>query len=131
MSLLYDPVIQSIEVSYLYSKFDSYNNEIIYFLSHSEEVERKLDKFNVNGYKLPWFKTKTGSYIFKIKRKYFMYKEPNKTKKYLVNFHMKFYSIEHNNGYFIYLINFIKQTDEQTDNSKNDEDSSFTPTNQT
>ena len=51
------------------TKTDIYKNENSYFLIGRKDVEGKLNKLVVEGYKLPWFESGDGKYILKVKFK--------------------------------------------------------------
>ena len=97
-------LIKGIRVSYLSTKSDNYKNDIIYFKISSKDIDGKLGKFNVDGYKLPWFKTEEGKYILKVKSKSVRIPELEKMKIYFVNIGLMYYSIAGNEGYYVKML---------------------------
>ena len=97
-------VIKGIKLAYLNTKTDSYKNDITYFKISSKDIDGKLSKLNVDGYKLPWFKTEDGKYTIKTKSKHVNIKDLERMKVYFVNISFMYYSISGNEGYYIKAI---------------------------
>ena len=93
--------IKGIELAYLNTKTDNYKNDISYFKISSTDIDGKLSKLYVDGYKLPWFKTEDGKYTLKVKSKNVNIPELTKMKVYFTNLSFLFYSINDNEGYFV------------------------------
>ena len=67
----------------------------------SKDIDGKLSKLNVDGYKLPWFKTEDGKYTLKVKSKSVNIKDLAKMKVNIANLSFMYYSINGNEGYYI------------------------------
>ena len=96
--------IKSIKVAYLTTKVDNYKNETSYFKLSSKDIDGKLGKLKIDGYKLPWFTTEEGKYLLKVKSKNVNISDLEKMKTYIVDISFKYYKIDNTEGYYISLI---------------------------
>ena len=87
------------------TKTDLYKNENSYFKIGRKDVEGKLNRLIVDGYKLPWFESGDGKYILKVKFKNVKIKDMMKQNKYVANISFKHYNIDENEGYYVSDIN--------------------------
>ena len=62
-------VIKGVKLTFLSTKTDIYKNENCFFKIRSKDIESKLSKLNVEGYKMPWFEGKDGKFLLKAKLK--------------------------------------------------------------
>lgn len=97
-------IIKGIKLAYLNTKVDNYKNELSYFKISSKDIDGKLSKLNIEGYKLPWFTSEEGKYILKVKHKYVSIPDLEKMKKYVTDISFKYYKMDNNEGYYIVLI---------------------------
>ena len=94
-------VFYKIKVAYLSTKTDNYDNDITYFKISTKDIEGKLSKLKMDGYKLPWFKTADGKYTLKVKTKYVNVPDLEKMKVYSLNISFMYYSIDGKDGYYV------------------------------
>ena len=87
-------IIKGIKLAYLNTKTDNYKNDISYFKISSKDIDGKLSKLCVDGYKLPWFKTEDGKYTLKVKSKNASIPELTKMKVYLQISVYNFFRVE-------------------------------------
>ena len=98
-------LIKGVKLTYLTTKTDSYNNENVYFKVSKKDIETKLNKLNVEGYKLPWFEGNDGKFLMKAKYKNVKLPDFIKQNIYITNISFKYYNIDGNEGYYISSIN--------------------------
>ena len=98
-------VIKGVKVEYMTTKTDIYKNENSYFKIGRKDVEGKLNRLVIDGYKLPWFESGDGKYILKVKFKNVKITDMMKQNKYAANISFKHYNTDDNEGYYVNEIN--------------------------
>ena len=94
-------VVKNCKLEFVTTKADNYNNDISYFKLLDKNIEQKYLAIMKNGFKLPWFKTKEGRTIIKIKSKYNKLKELNKEDIVTVDICFKYYNMDDTEGYYV------------------------------
>ena len=94
-------LIKGVKAQYMNTKTDIYKSEISYFKINGKDIEGKLSKLNLEGFKLPWFKTDDGKYIIKVKSKNVKVTSLEKLDMYVVNISLKYYEMDDKEGYYI------------------------------
>ena len=95
-------LIKNAKLEYLTTKTDDYDNEVSYFKITDKTIENKMQKWNNDDFKMPFFKSKQGQdTILKVKQKYIKIKELKKDESLAVDIVLKFYEIEGKTGFYV------------------------------
>ena len=98
-------IIKNVKLTYLSTKTDSYNNENVYFKVSTKDIQTKLNKLVVEGYKLPWFKGSDDKFLMKAKLKNVKLPDFIKQNIYITNISFKYYNMDGFEGYYVSTIN--------------------------
>ena len=95
-------LIKNAKLEYLTTKTDSYDNEVSYFKIIDKTIENKMQKWNNDDFKMPFFKSKQGQdKILKVKQKYIKIKNLTKDENLSVDIQMKFYEVSGITGFYV------------------------------
>jgi len=95
-------LIKNAKLEYLTTKTDNYDNEVSYFKIIDKTIENKMQKWNNDDFKMPFFKAKQGKdQILKVKQKYIRIKNLTKEEPLSVDIQMKFYELNDITGFYV------------------------------
>ena len=95
-------LIKNAKLEYLTSKTDDYDNEVSYFKIIDKTIESRMQKWNNEDFKMPFFKSNKGQdKILKIKQKYIKLKDLKKDESLTVDLLLKFYEIDGKTGFYV------------------------------
>jgi hypothetical protein len=95
-------VIKNLKLEFITKKKDNYNNEQVYFKIKEKNVESKFTIIDKDGHNVPYFKSKDGKYLLKVKSKYVkLSDELDKDMVYICDAELKYYKMNDIEGYYV------------------------------
>ena len=95
-------MIKNAKLEYFTTKTDDYDNEVSYFKVTDKAIENKMQKWNNDDFKMPFFKSKQGQdKILKVKNKYIKIKDLKKDESLTVDLLLKFYEMNDKTGFYV------------------------------
>ena len=95
-------IVKNVKLEFLTTKTDDYDNEVSYFKMKDKTLEQKMNKYDNEDYKLPWFKSEKGkNKILKVKCKYIKIKDMSKNDVISVDLTLKYYEMNDICGFYV------------------------------